>query len=340
MYRLKFQRARERYEQKRRSKRWILRKKRACITRRLRIQTEQLVSRRETISIIAPKDLSLLTNPNETLHYFSLCKSKLQGGANIYLDISKISSLGVEVITLLAALVNDPTFRGKGRIKGNAPDDPILGKLFCESGFYKYVRASSAMKKMQIVDSNLFHKENCHKVSPEIAKQACLHGLRHLKDEDLRNEKLYEILVEAMSNTNNHAAGEERGKEIRWWLYVYNVPNESISRYTFVDLGVGIFDSVPVSLFKKVTRSFRGNASLVPDLLAGKIKSRESVDNKMRGKGIPQIANNSREEIFSQAILISNDVRINLKDGTAYALDAKLDGTLMYFELVKTNHIA
>lgn len=47
--------------------------------------------------------------------------------------------------------------------------------------------------------------------------------------------------------------------------------------YTFIDLGVGIFDSIPVQVFKKIKRviGLENNTDLVPDLLDGKIKSRE-----------------------------------------------------------------
>lgn len=72
-----------------------------------------------------------------------------------------------------------------------------------------------------------------------------------------------------------------------------------------------------VSLYRylKNQESYRlgNNTDLVPDLLDGKIKSREKVDNKIRGKGIPQIAVNSNSQYFARAYIISNDVKINLK---------------------------
>ena len=72
---------------------------------------------------------------------------------------------------------------------------------------------------------------------------------------------------------------------------------------------------------------------MVNDLLDGKIKSREKIDNNIRGKGIPQIAANSSSRYFSRAYIISNNVKINLKDKTAEALNHNFFGTMLFWEL-------
>lgn len=330
----RYQRSRQRYQEKRQRKKWVLRKRSAKERRRNMIDVSQSPSQREAIRLSAPESLSLIENTNETLKYFGKCRNMLKEGRHVFLDISNVTKLGVEVITLLAALVNDPSFRGKGKITGNAPEDPELKRTFCESGFYKHVNAHKEMKNVQNVNRNLFHKENSYKVATDIAKEACLHGIKYVWDEPIIIESLYENLIEAMSNTNTHAAGEKEEK-VKWWMYVYNVPVKKRSQYIFVDLGVGIFDSVPMHAFRKISQKMgiTHNAELVPDLLAGKIKSRVELDNKMRGKGIPQISSNSKSDYFSQAYIISNDVMIDLRSEEAIALKSGLNGTLMFFEL-------
>ena len=330
----RYQRSRQRYQEKRQRKNWVLYKRSAKERRRNKIDVSQSHSQRKVIKLNAPESLSLIENTNETLKYFGTCRNMLKKGRYVFLDISNVTKLGVEVITLLAALVNDSSFRGKGRITGNAPKDPVLKRTFCESGFYKYVNASKEMKNVQNINRNLFHKENSYKVATDIAKEACLYGLQYVWDEPRIIESLYENLIEAMSNTNTHASGRNEEK-VKWWMYVYNVPVKKTSQYIFVDLGVGIFDSVPVHAFKKLSRKIgiSHNAELVPDLLAGKIKSRVELDNKMRGKGIPQISLNSKSDCFSQAYILSNDVMIDLRSEVAMALKSSLNGTLMFFEL-------
>lgn len=108
---------------------------------------------------------------------------------------------------------------------------------------------------------------------------------------------------------------------------------------TFVDLGVGIFDSRPVQTFKRFKKfvGWEHNADLVEDLLSGRIKSREIIDNEIRGKGIPQMAENSRNNNISKAYIVSNDVKINLKTWSAEKLSDNFSGTLLYWEL--TNNL-
>ena len=141
------------------------------------------------------------------------------------------------------------------------------------------------------------------------------------------------MLVEAMSNTNNHA-GKNSENKIKWWLYTYNDPS-GFTSYSFIDLGVGIFESIPVQKFKKLTKflNFSSNVDLVQNLLNGKIKSSIELDNDIRGKGIPQIALNSRESIFKRAFIISNDVKIDLKTQQAEKLYVPFKGTFLYWEL-------
>ena len=166
---------------------------------------------------------------------------------------------------------------------------------------------------------------------PPIAQEACQHISKEPNDV---TEYLYEMLIESMANTNNHAAGKEDKGQTKWWLYTYKASNGNVI-YTFIDLGVGIFDSIPVSRFKKLAKalSFKSNKDIAIELLNGKIKSSEIIDNEMRGRGIPQIAANSKKDCFRRAFIISNDVKINLKSHTAEKLMYNFFGTMLYWEV-------
>ena len=69
-------------------------------------------------------------------------------------------------------------------------------------------------------------------------------------------------------------------------------------------------------------------------MLEGKIKSREKIDQDIRGKGIPQIARNSDSEKIGRAYIISNDVKIDLKSKKAERLEYDFKGTFLYWELI------
>ena len=333
---LKHQLSRERAEMKKRHLPSKRRRRVRLSIRRQDIVNRNLVNGKKPINKVSPDNLSLVDNTNAVIEYINDCKVLLHKKEKVVMDIENVQNLSPDAIALLAACANDANYSGKyGKLSGNAPKEPRLLKLFAESGFYKFVSSSKLMKSVQKQEVNLLHKESHFQVQPEIAKEACLYGTKHVFSSTEPFSDLYEMIIEAMSNTNNHANKKQEGTT-KWWLYTYNDPNGKTC-YSFIDLGVGIFNSLPVNRYKKLTNwiGISHNVDLVQDLLDGKIKSREIIDNDLRGKGIPQIARNSQQDVFGRAYIISNDVKINLKTRDAEKLKSNFQGTCLYWELIK-----
>lgn len=323
------------------SRKYKLHRRHRLANRRKGLMAQRKWEEKAYVELEVPKTFSFIDNTNEVLEYFIKCKSLLHNKEKVQCDLSNITALSSDAIALLAACANDESFLGKqGRIRGNAPTDPELLKLFIESGFYNHVKATKVLKHAHKSDTNFFHQESNYQVQSDIAKKACILGTEHVFGSSKPFSDLYEMLIEAMSNTNNHASNNSNVNQFKWWLYTYNAPNGH-TMYTFVDLGVGIFDSIPVQIFKRIKKSvgLGHNTDLVSDLLDGKIKSREKIDNKIRGKGIPQIAMNSNSRHFLRAYIISNDVKINLKNKAAEALEHNFSGTMLFWELANNDAI-
>lgn len=322
-----------RYSDKRRTKRWKNRKKAKRSGIKIQNQKKREQAKKRPIDLPAPISFSLTENTNEVLEYFTFAERNLKNKENIILNISNVDILTPDTVALMVANINDPDFHHESRIEGNAPKKPDLLKLFTESGFYDHVNTKGAFFRGK---ESLLHKEVNRKVVSEVAKAASLTGIRHVFGNETPFEPLYEILVECMSNTHNHADLNNRGK-CNWWLYVYSKPNEKITSYSFLDLGVGIFESAVVQNHLK--NFFKGttlypNINLVEDLLSGKIQSRvDDIDQEIRGKGIPQIVEHSALRQFKSFYIITNDVKIDLKTRGKEQLKYKLNGTFLYWEL-------
>lgn len=280
-------------------------------------------------NIPAPQDFSFIKNTEKTLEYFQSARDKLSKGYPINFDIAQINTLTTDAIALQIARIKDANFHRNNGIFGNAPDKEELKELFLQSGFYDYVQSKGEKSTSR---SKLIHKITDKKVEPKIAKEACLTGLRHVFQSNAIFDPLYDIIIEIMQNTNNHA-GETRGK-YNWWLHVYNDPKTKTSFYTFLDLGLGIFESLPVQTFRKKIGDFLGlthNSDLVKPLFDGKIKSRTGKPE--RGKGIPQVYESSKNKAFKQFYLISNNVHVDLKTMKIKKLNNNFSGTLFHWEL-------
>ena len=286
------------------------------------------------ITIRAPDNFSLVNNTEEVLSFFREAYLVLKKGDRALLDISEIKTLTTDAIAVQVAKICDRRFLQNSEIQGNSPKNEGLRQLFLESGFFNHVQTQGRRFNAK---NKLIHKVTKNRVEPDLVREACLYALRHVYGNSEPVEPLYDILIEVMQNTNNHA-GLERGK-YDWWLNIFNDPNSKKSTFTFVDLGAGIFESLPVKTFKKKFIEMFGltnNLKLVPKLFNGEIKSRTA--RPERGKGIPQIFECSQDNVFSKFLLISNDVYADLKDnGNNRLLDQNFDGTLFFWELENSN---
>lgn len=326
--------SRSRYEAKRHTKKWKKRKKNKVrhIHQKAAAAYKQVA--KPFTEHVAPSQFSFVHNTNETLKYFVDAERLFKKKDKLNLNIDDITELTPDAIALLVASINDKDFHHNSGYKGDAPKKPELKKIFKESGFYNFVSSKGFNR---IGDGNLLHKEMHTKVMPVLAMKAALTGIRHTFGNEEPYEPLYDILIECMSNTNNHASLKSNEK-CKWWLYVYNEPDTKNTSYSFLDLGVGIFDSIVVQGYLK--NLLKGtvvykNIKIVDDLLSGKIQSRVDEDNEIRGKGIPQIVEHSKHKTFKEFYIITNDVKINLKTFEKEQLDYNFSGTFLYWVIQK-----
>ena len=339
-YSKKYHKMRSVYQKKRQTENWLKRKYNAKLQRANKIQSIQRYNEKPYENYDAPKKFNFIDNTDEVLDYLERCRKGFENKEKIAFNIKEIEELTPDAINLLVANINNPKFTNSGSFIGNAPKDPKLQKLFTASGFYNFVSSSSLIKKDQDLENNLLHKETDYKVMPTIAKGICIKGLKHVMNEVKPFEPLYEIIIEAMQNTNNHASANSADKT-KWWTYVYNDPKTGNSIYSFLDLGVGIFDSIVVKTYLEKQAQKIGighNVNYVKDLLAGEIQSRVEEDNEIRGKGIPQIVNNAQLDCFKRFYIISNNVKIDVKQKIGIKLNNNFKGTFLYWELQKGNN--
>src|SRR5690606_6412898 len=208
-YSKRYHKIRSVYQAKRRTKKWKKRKYNAKLQRARKRQSIQRYQQKPYEDFDAPKKFNFIDNTDEVLEYLERCKTAFKKKSKVNFNIEDIEELSPDAINLLVASINDPKFTLKGSFMGNAPKDKKLSKLFTASGFYNFVSSSNLVKKNLDVKNNLLHKETDYKVRPAIAKGICIKGLEHVTQSIQPFEPLYEILIEAMQNTNNHASAEK-----------------------------------------------------------------------------------------------------------------------------------
>jgi hypothetical protein len=248
-------------------------------------------------------------------------------------DLSGIEKMTPDAIALLVANVNSSDFTFGLPVAGNSPRDPVAETMFKQSGFFDHVDSHRFGRRDP--KQLLVHRITFNKVENLEAKNAGRFASNHVFDDGRRIPPLYEVLIECMANTNNHANTSRRGF-YDWWLFGYNDPSAKRTLFTFLDLGVGVFESLPMkSFWRDPLRSMglTGNLAVLPKLLAGEISSRTL--KRERGKGIPRIREHATVGTFSSFVMIANDVYADLRNGSARYLKDRFHGTLFAFELTK-----
>lgn len=299
--------------------------------------------RRKEEVLEAPNNFSLINNTEEVLSYLNKANELRTRGKNIYFNLRNIEKITPETIALFLANFKNKSYNGDLKIKIGAsfPSNPDVSDIFINSGFYEHVPTRRKMipKNKNQIMARRFYKIDSYNVDTNLAKEAVEMSTTFTNHEK-KFRPIYEILIECMANTNNHASNnlENTNKKDKhnWWLNLYNDEKTNISHFTFIDLGVGIFESVLIKRYISIARLkkvFSGNRSLVQDLLDGKIGS--STGESKRGKGFPKIYQHSKHDSIKNFIIISNDVFADVSNGNYITLNNKFNGTFLYWELHK-----
>jgi len=281
---------------------------------------------------VAPRNFSFIENTDEMLEFFDLAPKKIRLKKQVTFHLSEIESLTSDAIAIYASLFTDKGYAHGLRFTGDAPKDPRLKEMFLGSGFYDHVISKKKLKNGE--NNFLLHKVSNKKTDTTIAKTATDFAAKFTFKDNRKFRPVYEILIELMANTNNHASPFHDGI-YDWWLYVFYDKESNITSYTFLDLGVGIFKSKPFmkyyDLILITLNKQKSTEEMASDLLEGRITSRTGLGE--RGRGFTCITQNAMHPAFKKFVIITNKVYIDVKSKASKELYKEFKGTFVYWEI-------
>ncbi|MGA7239848.1 MAG: hypothetical protein WBY44_29480 [Bryobacteraceae bacterium] len=289
---------------------------------------------RSPVQFYAPAILSLSDHPTECVNFFADLYS-FHKRRNVFVDLSMVTKITPDAIALLVSLVLRIAHRQKVNISGNYPDDLAATEMIRASGFDHYLKSSAPstaklkgaiLKRDVVLESRQANPQDARRLIDFAAKDDRNIG---------RLRGAYENLLECMGNTRQHAAKTE-GTE-NWWASVFKDNNRGCDCFTFVDMGVGIFESVELNLRLKILSIFNlGRIEVMQKLLAGEIPS--STGKHYRGKGLPSIRDSLMiHRALSRLVLVTNDVYVDVEPNRFEKLSRPLNGLLLYWEVPYAN---
>ena len=287
--------------------------------------------------LVAPENFSLHLNPEETLSFFYDIEQKFKQGNPVYFDMKNIEILTIDTIMyFLAILKRLKHTRVKYGVKGSFPSDRKCKDLLKASGFFKYVNSGYRNKDLSY-ESDMIQISNGQNANPSSAKNICDFTMSKLNLKRTAIRSLYDVMIELMSNTKQHAYDSKY--TIRdWYIFVRYISEKKSVRFIFLDTGEGIPTTVKRTGFEYI-KSIVATVPLMPvgtkhteyirSALKGELRS--STGELHRGKGLPKIYSFYNNGYIKKLTIISN--RGYFAEVSDDDIVKGLNGTIFYWEL-------
>ena len=290
--------------------------------------------------LTAPECLSIIDNTEGAYDYFEKFVNEIrQKNMNefFYFDLKDVKHLTVDavmyILTILRNIKNGYLF--KFTFAGCHPQDGTSRKLLIESGFNKYVKTieidlNRNSDKIQIVQGS--------QVDSETAKNICDFVSNRCGLKILYTGTLYEVLIELMTNTRQHAYSAKDSVFLNQW-YVFVEKNDDNIKIVFLDTGEGLTQTIKKKALEKFGEIFlqqHNDSFYIESALNGDWRS--ETQEKNRGKGLPSAEEYAHQiEINNFQIFSGSGSCIVWKNMNEkyvkYKYNNKLFGTLFSWEI-------
>lgn len=297
--------------------------------------------------ITAPSDFSFVNNTNEVSEFIGKVKKLYEKRKKVFVILDEVAKIDYGAIVVLLSIM--VKFSSSGiDFNGSFPKSRNAKRLLLQSGFFSNLYKDNNLKERYKIGGH-DHEGICthaqKNVDALLSSQIIAKAAQTIWGETRRCPGVQRALIELMQNTNNHATIGATGEK-HWWLSVYHDKKANSVAFSFVDLGVGIFENLNNKTEKSKLYNwktlvadrlkFGNNAELLRLILDGSLH-RTVTGEDFRGKGLPGIAEVMRRKQITNLHVISNDAHADVSNNIFVKLDTPFDGTFMYWELNKEN---
>lgn len=284
----------------------------------------------------APSEFSLIDNAEETIKYFNTIihmieKKRFKQG--FFIDASKVCRVTTETLMYMIAIIyNIKANRALQYVfEGNLPVHSKARRVFENSGYLNYFK----MKRLKMPQSMEYVKIVSGKLAePETAKRMCDFVIEKWGTNKSRTSTLYTTLIELMSNTAKHAYNNKHTMMQNSW-YLYALYEEDKIKFSFVDTGEGIPNTIKKKFLEKVIGL--EDSKLLEFSLTQSGRSETGLPN--RGHGLPNLYKQVRQGMISDFYVLSGKGSCKYneesKELNSRNYDHRVYGTIFSFTIRK-----
>ena len=283
--------------------------------------------------LIAPSNFSIYSNPEGTLSFFAQIEEKIRYGSPVYFDMQNIEILTIDAIMyFLAMLKKIKVLKIIYAFRGSMPKNMSCELLLRASGFFDYV--TSHISPDLTRDSSIIQINTGQYAETAIVERLCVFAMSKLGVNRQDTKRLYEMIIELMTNTKQHAYNDNKRKfaTTEWYVFAKHDIESNSVRFIFLDTGEGIPSTVKKTFMEGLPVIGKSETSYIQSALEGELL-RTRTGQAYRGKGLPKIYSFHKEGLIKDLTIISNYGYFGGKRSND--INRKLNGTLFYWELVK-----
>lgn len=294
----------------------------------------------------APEIFSFINNTNEVSRFVTKLKELYDNDNKVFIVMKNVKEIDYGAIVVLLSIMIK--FKAKGiNFNGDKPTSLEPRKVLNESGFTNQLNRQF----MELDEYNLsrnghygIHTHANKKVNSSLTASLIESASLSIWGESRRCPGVQRTLLELMQNTNNHA-GEKNPGEKLWWLSVHHDKSRKVISFSFIDFGVGVFESLnnkdSSSKFFDWQTIAEGlgiddNKKVMKSILSG-VLHKTVTGKPYRGKGLPGIAEVLSRNQISNLHIITNNVAADVSNGKYSTVKPSFSGTYIYFELGDEN---
>jgi hypothetical protein len=360
----------KKYTQSPRHLRYIQRRARRSLAARLRFKryrteknrvenglsgpTRKAVRRRSKfvkegyVTIVAPTILSFVRNPEDISEFISHIRQLEKDKQPVFVKLQHVKEIDYDGITvLLSAVVR---FKAQRILfNGDLPSDQVARLIIEESGFFDYINDRFKDEDQYKLEGKKIFTHAKKNVDPELGQKIIEAASKTVWGKQKRCPGVQRVFLELMQNTNNHASPEGFGEK-HWWLSVKHIKEENRVTFSFIDYGVGVFnslgnkrpgnkfygaiDKLREKVFVAITRN--SDPGVLKLIFEGELH-RTATGKTYRGKGLPGIYQALQRSQISNLSMITNNVVYNSSSNEYLPLQFGFEGTFVYWELNTQN---
>jgi hypothetical protein len=271
---------------------------------------------------------------NETIQFINRLKI-LAVDRNVFVDLAHVRVLTPEAIACLIAVIH--RFEGiDAGISGNVPTDAGIRAMMDHSGFRDYVRSSPGWNPTSALMGRVRKRSRSrntvqNRYDQNISRELISFAMEKLTGKPRSHGPSYGTMGEAMLNTLNHASPDSSLQP--WWASVYVDEGRKCACFTFIDQGVGIFQSHRLTAALKLGTGLTllSRADILGKILNGEVRSTTRIPG--RGNGLPGMYTHCKKGRIRNFVVVANDAIGYAETDQYRAMKVPFHGTLLYWEI-------